>query len=84
MYFPGGFFNDGTHLCSFLKLPNFNIQWKLDFSNHVGKNKLPLNIGVKLLYLTGERKLSLVRIVENLEKPRSRNQDSTAHMLLSG
>lgn len=60
------------------------MQWKLDFSNHVGKNKLALNIGVKLLYLTGERKLSLVRIVENLEKPRSRNQDSTTHMLLSG
>ena len=35
---------------------------------------------VKLQCLTGDEKLSLVRIVENLEKPKSRDQDSTVHM----
>lgn len=50
------------------------------FQTTLGKKKLAKKIGVKLLYLTGEGKLSLVRIVENLEKPRSRNQDSPAHM----
>ena len=55
--------------------PTEHLQWNFDIWNHFEKSKLFRIIGVVgggglgLQRLTGKKKLGLVRIIENSEKP---------------